>query len=717
MAALSPCAVLQELDTTIFRLINQSWSAPALDPFITFFNGGALFKQLGFLIGLIVVWKGNNRARLCLLFMALVLTIGDWIIVSSIKKTVGRQRPYQQFQDVRHITGRGDAGSMPSGHAANITAAAIVMAFFYRRSKWIMIPVAFMVCFARVYSGVHFPSDVLAGALVAGIYSPAILYGVDWLWRKKASAIAPGWAERVPSLLDPPAVEQTEGTPLFSYNFWKLGWLVIAGVLALRLLYLAGNKIELSEDEAYQWLWSKHLALSYYSKPPLIAYTQFLGTKLWGDTQFGVRFFSPLLAALNAGILFAFLTRRINDRVAFYTVAAACAAPMLAAGATLMTIDALSVFSWTVAMVLTWRAVERDSTRDWILVGLAICFGLLAKYIALAQWVSIFLFLAMVPQAARQFRRPGLYLAMVISLLGLIPIIVWNQQHDWVTLTHLNERSGLDQAWRLTSRFIIDFVLAEFGLLNPVFFVLVVWAALKFWKGRTPEQTFLFCMGAPLFLGYFLYTFRARVQPNWIAPAILPLFALAAIYWDARWPSARNWLKPTVKIGFILGLTAVVLLHDTKLTDKVFGYKLPPKLDPLTRVRAWSTMAKQVEEERQKLPNAAFVIGAHYGITSLLTFYTAETRRAPVDNNRIYALATDRPVNQFYFWPNYLKRAGESALFVQREGSALPPELSKQFESVEDLGVREILYRDRLYHKIHLYFCHTLKPQAPSERR
>src|SRR5205823_9003198 len=118
--------------------------------------------------------------------------------------------------------------------------------------------------------------------------------------------------------------------------------------------YLAAGKIELGEDEAYQWLWSKHLALSYYSKPPLIAYTQWLGTHLWGDTQFGVRFFAPILAALSGSTLLLLLARYANPRVAFFTIAAACATPLLAVGATLMTIDALSVFFGTLAMALTW---------------------------------------------------------------------------------------------------------------------------------------------------------------------------------------------------------------------------------------------------------------------------------------------------------------------------------------------------------------------------
>jgi 4-amino-4-deoxy-L-arabinose transferase-like glycosyltransferase/membrane-associated phospholipid phosphatase len=720
--------VLQDFDTAVFRWVHGLSGNAGVDWFVTIFNGGPWFKRAGVLAGVLLFWKGNARLRICLLFLALMVAVGDGVVVGGLKRLIARERPYVQFKEIKPL-GRGDSFSMPSGHAANITAAAIIFATFYRRSRWVMFPVAFMVCFARVYSGVHFPSDVLAGASVGLIYTSALLWGVEWWWRTQAPKLVPLWAQRIPSLLRPPASlgEKSESPHVDSYrgqegyNWRLLGWYLIGATLFFRLIYLASGKIELTEDEAYQWLWSKHLALSYYSKPPLIAYVQWLGTHIWGDTEFGVRFFSPVFAALGGAVLLGFLSRIANAGVGFFTLAAACVTPMLAAGATLMTIDALSVFFWILAMVLIWRAVERDWTGNWILAGIAVGFGLLAKYVAALEWICVLLFLATYPPGRRQFRRPGLYLAIAISLLALLPVVIWNQQHGWVTLTHLNERAGLDQQWVFRRGFILDFVLAEIGLLNPILFGLTIWACLKFWKNRTALQTFLFCMGAPLFLGYFVYTIRARVQPNWIAPSILPLFALAATFIEPRWNEFRRVTRPLLKWGFGIGLVVVVFLHDTNLTQRVFSFRLPAKYDPLTRARAWSTMTKVVQDERQKLAapgKAPFIIGAHYGITSLLTFYTPETRKAPANNELIYALATERPVSQFYFWPNYLSRAGEDALFVQRDGAGVPAELEKQFERVEDLGSREIDYHGRVLHTIHLYACRNLRAQAAaSERR
>src|SRR5438045_9474374 len=98
----------------------------------------------------------------------------------------------------------------------------------------------------------------------------------------------------------------------------RLGYGLLILLFIFRLAYIAAGKIELSEDEAYQWLWSKHLALSYFSKPPLIAVAQFVGTSLWGDNEFGVRFLSPVIASVVSLTLLRFLARQVNACTAFW---------------------------------------------------------------------------------------------------------------------------------------------------------------------------------------------------------------------------------------------------------------------------------------------------------------------------------------------------------------------------------------------------------------
>jgi hypothetical protein len=221
-------------------------------------------------------------------------------------------------------------------------------------------------------------------------------------------------------------------------------------------------------------------------------------------------------------------------------------------------------------------------------------------------------------------------------------------------------------------------------------------------------------MGAPLFIFYLLYTFRARVQPNWIAPSVLPLFIMAAIYWENRWRQGLRTIKTWSILGITLGSTIVVVLHDTNLIQKIAGRPLPARIDPLRRVRGWRDAAGVVAEERDKLlrdGKPVFIIGDHYGITGLLSFYLPEAKASVSRQPLVYYQSSEQPDNQFYFWPGYNTRKGENAVFVARNErpESAPKRLHQEFESVTDLGMREISYRGRVFHKIQIFQCRNLR--------
>src|SRR5260221_2488928 len=224
----------------------------------------------------------------------------------------------------------------------------------------------------------------------------------------------------MPSLLDPKVTLMTDDAepgPLpqeESDKQWlNLGYVTIAILLLARLRYIASDIIQLTGDEAYQWLWSKHLALSYYSKPLLIAVTQFAGTSLWGDNAFGVRFFSPIITAILSLAMLRFFARELNARAGFFLVLIATTTPLASVGAVLMTIDPLSVLFWTAAMLAGWRAVQVDGkTADWLWVGLWMGLGFLSKYTELLQLLCWAVFFVLWAPARKQLKRPGPYLAL-----------------------------------------------------------------------------------------------------------------------------------------------------------------------------------------------------------------------------------------------------------------------------------------------------------------
>ena len=734
----------QSLDSDLFRFINHTLINPFFDRLMPFASGNDYFHPAAVILGMLLVWKGGVRGLIFVLMLAIIVPLGDGL-VTQIKNVVGRDRPFLALHDVHLLVGRSGSKSMPSGHAANWFAGAMVAFIYYRRSLWIMLPMAILVGFSRIYNGVHYPSDVLAGAAFGAGFAIAALWLLDSVYRWAGSKWFPLWWSRLPSILtlrtaSNPAIEEPEEmappppvrgqapagfkAPHVSIDeHWlRLGYLCIGILLCARLGYIASKIIQLSEDEAYQWVWSKHLDLSYYSKPPLIAYTQFLGTSLWGDNAFGVRFFAPVITAIMSFFLLRFFAREVNARAGFLLLLIATVTPLISAGAVLMTIDPLSVLFWTAAMLAGWKAIQTNGrTVDWLWVGLWMGLGFLSKYTALFQILCWAVLFALWPPARRQLKRPGPYLALLITAICSLPVLIWNYNHDWITVEHVAQTASFGTRWHPTLKFFLEFIGAELGLLNPVFFIATIWASVAFWKRgrRNPHLVYFFCMGAPLFLAYVAQSFRGRVLPNWIAPAVLPLLCLAVIYWDTQARLGVRWVKPWLHAGLIVGAGMVLLCHDTNLVKTVTGHYLPLKLDPLHRVRQWDKIALAADTARQQLLSEGkpvFIITDDYGNTGEISFYLPEAKKKIKTDPLVYYQSADTPQNQFYFWPGYSQRKGDNAVYLReldRDNSTplpAPPRLQQEFESVTDMGVTNVMYHDKyLLRPYQIFNCRGLR--------
>ena len=758
---------LQTLDANLFLFINRSLVNPVFDWLMPVLSGSGgvmhWFVPLVAVAAIGVLCLGNARLRLCVLLMVLVVLLGDPLIVNTIKHAVARPRPFVVLPDARvfGVVGNGyvpleemaanKAGlnSMPSAHAANWFAATMVAFLFYRKSWRFMLPMAAAVAFSRVYNGVHYPGDVLAGVILGAGYAAAGVIGLQTAWNRIGKKWFPLCHAQMPDLLNAEcgmrsgeSANSELRTPNFELEWLRLGYFLIFVMLIGRWIYLASGAIELSQDEAYQWVWSKHPALSYYSKPPAIAFIQLASTSIFGDTQFGVRFFSPLFAAITSLLLLRFLAREIGARLSLWLLVIASATPLLGIGTILMTIDPPLVLCWTWAVVAGWRAAQPDgNTRDWLIVGLAMGLGFLCKYTAAMQipcWAILF---SLAPATRIHLRKPGPWLALLIFSICTLPVVLWNSQHGWITAHHVADDAGLQGQWHPTLRYVWDFLGSEAALMNPIFFVGAIWAMICFWKSRRerPLWLYLFCMGAPVFLGYGLWSFHSRVLPNWIAVSILPMFCLMAVYWGEKFRAGWRFVKPAFTVGVALGILAIAVMYQSNLIGKIAGDVLPGEKDPSRRVRGWNAEARLVENAREKLAadgKPAFIIAGHYGITGLYSFYIPQARAALKSEPLVYA-DSDAPENQFYFWPEYNyadNRKGQNAIFASEAGLykleggwfwkwlahepinrtapppvTLPPRITQEFTSVSDLGEQDVKIGDRVFHRVHLWVCYNLK--------
>jgi len=172
---------LRSLDVALFRFINETLSNSLFDRIMPFFSGNSVFVPLLVALAAILVWKKGARGRVCLIMLALVICLGDPLIVNTLKHAIGRLRPFNEIPDAITRVGRGGSFSMPSAHTANWFAAATGFLFYFRRSVLFMLPLSGLVGFSRIYNGVPYPSDVLVGAVLGVPYARALVPSIDAL--------------------------------------------------------------------------------------------------------------------------------------------------------------------------------------------------------------------------------------------------------------------------------------------------------------------------------------------------------------------------------------------------------------------------------------------------------------------------------------------------------------------------------------------------------
>ena len=470
-------------------------------------------------------------------------------------------------------------------------------------------------------------------------------------------------------------------------------------IVFLKVFYTLLNITDLSTEEAQYWVWSKNLDIGYYSKPPLIAYMNFISTSIFGDTELGVRINAILIGFLIGIVVFLFVKDLFKDEdLAFFSSIFIIGVPAYQIGSYIFLTDSPLALFWLLTVYMFYKAVNENRPYQWILTGIFAGLGFLSKFLIVLFLPPALLFLIFYRREI--FREKWFYISVGIASLFTAPVLLWNYQHDFVTFKHVFNlgEAKREISFQKSISYIAEYIGSQIGINSVFLFPFFAYALYRGFADRRDTKIFYLWIFPVFVFLVFLYISRKKgIEANWPAFSYATLYILGAYY-----VYKKRWFR-SFAAAFLLSVWSILTLFYPFYLDKIgLGKLYPPKIDPIHRMTGWEGLGKKVSEiVRDLKTDKYFVFSRNYHIASQLWFYME-------GNPRVYTVVISRRMNQFDLWPGIEQFEGKGYTGIYVTYSGLHTKVKNSFRKVKAHYSYDIIYRGWKYKTIHIYVLEDL---------
>ena len=447
---------------------------------------------------------------------------------------------------------------------------------------------------------------------------------------------------------DAPSIRPAGGVNLVDgARQWRQALAITAAATLLRLAFAAW--LPLYPDETYYWDWSRHLANGYFDHPPVIAWLIATGTSAAraigvGPSPFVIRVV-PVLVGSLCGLFTTLIARRLAGGAAARTAALVFALmPLAASGLILATPDAPLLAASAASLYFVVRALQqpsgsRASTENWCIAGAALGLAFSSKYTSILLPVTLVVAMALRPALRARFREPGPYLACIVATLVFLPVLQWNQSHDWISF-RFQIQHGLGTPKGSAMKRELDLIGGQLGLVSPILFVLAAVAVWRALRDRVDDARFALAVMATGSWVFFAYSaMRRSVEANWPAPSYVAAIPLMAVWL----PLTNRWLRSGVWLAALM--VAIIYAHALHPL-----LPLPARRDPVARSAGWDGVAAQVQRARDEMGGVVHVGADRYQEVSELAYQLP-------DHPHAFCMCLGGRRNEYDLWPGFPEAA------------------------------------------------------------
>jgi 4-amino-4-deoxy-L-arabinose transferase-like glycosyltransferase len=344
--------------------------------------------------------------------------------------------------------------------------------------------------------------------------------------------------------------------------------LVLIGIFFLIKLILA-FVLELGNDEAYYWLYSQYWQWNYFDHPPMVAVwiRLFTANLLLEQYEGFIRLGSVVSSALSTWFLYKTVALLHSPKAGWFTAVLYSVSfySGITAGLYILPDSPQMVF-WTLALLLIAK-ITKDPHQwgNWLLFGVVAGLCIMSKVHGAFLWIGLGGYILF--QKPEWLKKPQLYIAFLITLLIISPIVFWNVRYDFATFRFHSNRVDVDELivqWK----FFFKELASQIGFNNPVNFFLILFALMAWFRkriGYQPALAIYTFIGLPLaFLLLFISIFRNVTLPHWSGPAYVSLLPLAGVWLatisKTAFPKVLYW---SLGIFFVvyLGYSSVIKFY------------------------------------------------------------------------------------------------------------------------------------------------------------
>jgi len=391
-------------------------------------------------------------------------------------------------------------------------------------------------------------------------------------------------------------------------------WPLLLAIVPAALLRLGRLSFTpLIGDEAYYWLWSRHLALSYLDHPPGIALLIRVSTWIGGESEVGIRWLNAILGIASVALVY-WIGYRLYSRWAGLIAASVVAlgVPYLLTSRFVYT-DALQLFLLLLATnLLLPFFLERGRQPTWRYVAIGLTMALLfnTKYNAYLYGLTVALKQGWTRRQMWRDRRT--WLAVLLAACGILPALIWNARHDWMSfrwqLAHFTTEATGPAAMVSRLANMLDYVSIPIWLL----------AVLGLLRLRDPHSRWLVVLGLVLVLPVVISP--ANSPRNLTTGLVLWLIAGGDVlhHWLTR-PFRRGWARVVAFVPGTLfvsvGFAGLMAIEQTALGP------LPMARERAAALAIYADTALWHNPQQVKAAANGTIFAIDYSLAGQLTYY------------------------------------------------------------------------------------------------